>query len=94
MLQVYTNMQEHVKRSHVTLECVHFVLANFTNSTPSHVASIISTSLEVHSNHKRLQTTSNQAKIHGFYFSLSSQVHHPESAQTNSERKGKRGCSG
>ena len=43
--------QKHVKQSHVTLECVHFVLADFTNSTPGHVALIKSTSLEVHSNH-------------------------------------------
>ena len=81
-LQVYTNIQEHVKKSQVTLERVHFVLADFTNSTPGHVASIKSTTLKVHSSHKRLQNTSNQAKIHGFRLSLSSQVHHPESAQT------------
>ena len=82
MLQVYTNIQEHVKKSHVTLECVHFVLVDFSNSTPGHMASIKSTSLEVHRSHKRLQNTSNQAKIHGFRLSLSPQVHRPESAQT------------
>ena len=44
MLQVYTNMQEHVKKSHVTLERVHFVRVDFSNSTPGHVASIKCTS--------------------------------------------------
>ena len=82
MLQVYTNMQEDLKQSHVTLECVHFVLVDFSNSTSGHMASIKSTSLEVHRSHKRLQNTHNQAKIHRFRLSLSSQVHHPESAQT------------